>query len=85
MCYKQKCKVVSLNLAHPVHTTRRWQEIIRTQTMTSLHHHRWIMQSPMTLSDEGHFSCFMLFLTQYGGRCHLCNSWLTSRMLGPYV
>jgi len=20
MCYKQKCKVVSLNLAHPVHT-----------------------------------------------------------------
>jgi len=22
MCYKQKCKVVSLNLAHPVHTDR---------------------------------------------------------------
>jgi len=22
MCYKQKCKVVSLNLAHPVHTTK---------------------------------------------------------------
>jgi len=21
MCYKQKCKVVSLNLAHPVYTT----------------------------------------------------------------
>jgi len=23
MCYKQKCKVVSLNLAHPVHAQHR--------------------------------------------------------------
>jgi len=33
MCYKQKCKVVSLNLAHPVRTERRCKGVTRNEAL----------------------------------------------------
>jgi len=44
MCYKQKCKVVSLNLAHPVHNLRNVC-IHNTQTPVCQWPHKCLLRS----------------------------------------
>jgi len=53
MCYKQKCKVVSLNLAHPVDCNKVWRSYSYRQKTIHVSSHATRVAQHWEVSDSG--------------------------------
>ena len=76
MCYKQKCKVVSLNLAHPVYP-RLNSSVVPSRNVPHFGNNQWVQSSdirPMEIRRAVEGSRMIYYFRSYQS-VSSCSSW----------